>query len=122
MSVQVDLEAGHELDLIVALNVVRVLGAPRRDLLPAIAFEDVECERVVAVEYVSAVLPDELCGNTIGFGRVGLVEIKGLLPEAIVGETVGLAGGLWIDERVVGGIVKVESCQDVSCAGRPCAL
>lgn len=88
MSVQVDLKAGHVFSLIVALNVVAVLRTTIRDLLPAITLEWGESERVVRVESVGAVLPDKLSRDTVGFGRIGVVQVECLFPKPVVGETV----------------------------------
>lgn len=114
MGIQMDLEASHVLSLIVALDIVTPLSAAVRDLLPAIALEWSESECVVRVESVGAVLPDQLCGDAVGFGRVGVVEVQSLFPVSIVGEAVRLSGNGGVDERVVHWVVEVETSENMT--------
>ncbi|KAI3478247.1 hypothetical protein L1887_59858 [Cichorium endivia] len=122
VGVEVDDEAVHVFHLVVALNVVGLFRTSVRHLLPAVALEDVERERVVRVEDVRAVLPDELRRHAVGLGRVGVVQIQRLLPVSVVGKAVRLARRGRVDEAVVDRVVKVETCQDVAGASAPCTL
>lgn len=122
VSVQVDLEALHVLNLVIRLYDVGGFGTTARNLLPAVALEDVERESVVAVEKVRAVLPNELCRDAVGLSGIRVVEVQCLFPVSIVGETVRLTGSGRVDERIVDWIVEVEPCQDMARPGTPCAL
>lgn len=117
-----DLKALHVFDLVVRLHVVGVFGTPIRYLLTAITFEDVERERIVVVENVGPVLPDELCRDAVWLGWIGVIQIQRLFPVAVVGEAVRLPCGGRVDERVVDRVVEVKTCEDVTGARAPCAL
>lgn len=120
--VEVDFKPLHVLDLVVRLDVVRVLCASTRDLLTPVTLEGVESQSVVTVEQIGAVLPDELRRDTVWLTWVGVVDVECLFPVAVVGETVRLTGAGRIDERIVDWIVEINSGKDVARTRAPCAL
>lgn len=96
--------------LIVVGDCVCVCRAWILNLDSTVRSDGCQSNRVVCVDGVIAVLPDDNCLNTMRLGAVCIEPVLCFLVEAVIGERIGDAGRVGIGEGEVGRLCEAGSC------------